>query len=526
MTRPVHSSAPPPRRAARAAQRVRIRIRRSAIATAAALLVGGSGLLAVATAYATTPTDAPTDLSAVTEVAPTETASAAPSVAATTAVETTADSTATPAPESTADAPIVSGSPSVDVAESAEIATAEHAVAASLPVDTPLSSISHLKVDIDTPLTATISFDYAITPGANIDETSLFVHISPDADSPPLKYWDVHFTKDGHFSETVSLPAGTYPLTIEGSVQCSGECSDVRAFYEGLFTVISVPYGDTFTMLTSDPEQTVSDDGDVTLSFGYDLRPGVDRDGASAVVAAYVVNDAGERIWFTVGGEEWLNIEGPGVFTDTLRLAPGTYTRHIASSYILHCDCGDVKDITEPYTFTVPDKADPTPTTTPTPTPTPTVTPTPEPTATHTPQPTGTASPSPSATAATVSLSTSTVSRGNQVTVSANGFAANEPVEIWLHSTPVKLLSTTASADGTASATVTISSGTDIGAHKIEVRGATTGSVYASLTVIAGLAVTGFDTTSTTMAGIGASVLLLVGIGFVLMARRRARTRS
>ena len=259
---------------------------------------------------------------------------------------------------------------------------------------------------------------------------------------------------------------------------------------------------------------------DVTLSFGYDLRPGVDRDGASAVVAAYVVNADGERIWFTVGGEEWLNVEGPGVFTDTLRLAPGTYTRHIASSYILHCDCGDVKDITEPYTFTVPEKVDPTPT--PTPTPEPTTTPT----STPTPQPTGTASPSPSATAAKVSLSTSTVSRGSQVTVTAGGFTAGEPAEIWLHSTPVKLLSTTASADGMVSATVTIPSGTDIGAHRIEVRGATTGSVYASLTVIDGLAVTGFDTTATTAAGIGASVLLLGGIGFVLVARRRAKTGS
>ncbi len=388
---------------------------------------------------------------------------------------------------------------------------------AALPIGTPLSSISHLNVDIDTPLTATISFDYAITDG--VDETSLFVQIPTDGGAP-LKSWDVHFTKDGHFSETVSLPAGTYPLTIEGSRECGVDCSDVRTFYEGLFTVISVPYGDTFTMLTSDPVQTVSDDGDVTLSFGYDLRPGVDRDGASAVVAAYVANAAGERIWFSSGGEEWLPIEGPGVFTDTLRLAPGTYTRHIASSYILHCDCGDVKDITEPYTFTVPEQVDPTPT------PTPTVTPTTTPTSTPTPQPTGTASPSPSATAAKVSLSTSTVSRGSQVTVTAGGFAAGESVEIWLHSTPVKLLSTTASADGTVSATVTVPSGTDIGAHKIEVRGSASGSVYASLTVIDGLAVTGFDTTTTTVAGLGATVLLLGGIGFVLMARRRAKTGS
>ncbi|WP_156495968.1 hypothetical protein [Microbacterium sp. T32] len=177
------------------------------------------------------------------------------------------------------------------------------------------------------------------------------------------------------------------------------------------------------------------------------------------------------------------------------------------------------------HVYTLPEDCN---TPSPSPTPTPTPTSTPEPTSTPTPEPTDTASPSPtaSASASSVSLSAGTVTRGSQLTVSASSFAANEPVEIWLHSTPVKLLSTTASADGTVSATVTIPSETEIGAHKIEVRGTTSGSVYAALTVIDGLAVTGFDTTATTPAGIGASMLLLGGIVVVLIARRRAKTGS
>ncbi|WP_307486890.1 hypothetical protein [Microbacterium trichothecenolyticum] len=108
----------------------------------------------------------------------------------------------------------------------------------------------------------------------------------------------------------------------------------------------------------------------------------------------------------------------------------------------------------------------------------------------------------------------------------ASGFAPGEAVEIWLHSTPIKLLSTTASADGTVSATITIPSGTDFGARKIEVRGATSGSVYASLIVTDGLALTGYDSTGTTAAGIGASALILGGIAFMMVARRRAKARA
>lgn len=321
------------------------------------------------------------------------------------------------------------------------------------------------------------------------------------------------------------LAAGLLVLTIGGTAQAASASTASEAG----------PYDDTYAMITSGPDQTVDASGDVTLSFGYDLRPGVEPERDNTPLEAYVVDGAENYTYFTGSDTtQFLDVTGPGVFTQTITLAPGTYTRYIRSYYVLNCDCFGTKDITQPFTFTVPEKVDPTPTptptVTPTPDPTPTATPEPtmEPTASPTPQPTETAFPSPTASASpvAVSLSSTTVARGNQVTVSASGLAAGESVEIWLHSTPVKLLSTTASADGTISKTVTIPSDAAIGSHRIEVRGATSGSAYASLTVANGLAVTGFDRTSTTATGIGASVLILGGIAFVLVARRRAGAHS
>ncbi|MBD8207785.1 hypothetical protein IFU08_12375 [Microbacterium sp. CFBP 8790] len=332
----------------------------------------------------------------------------------------------------------------------------------------------------------------------------------------------------GRAAATVLLATGLLVLTIGGTAQAASATPSAAG-----------PYDDTYAMITSGPDQTVDASGDVTLSFGYDLRPGVEPERDNTPLEAYVVDGAEKYTYFTGSDTtQFLDVTGPGAFTQTITLAPGTYTRYIRSYYVLNCDCFGTKDIVEPYTFTVPEKTDPTPTptpaVTPTPEPTPTATPQPttepttEPTTTPDPQPTETASPSPtvSASPVAVSLSSSTVARGNQVTVSASGFAAGESVEIWLHSTPVKLLSTAAGVDGTISKTVTIPSDAAIGSHKIEVRGATSGSAYASLTVAKGLAVTGFDRTSTTAAGIGASVLILGGIAFVLVARRRAGAHS
>lgn len=143
-----------------------------------------------------------------------------------------------------------------------------------------------------------------------------------------------------------------------------------------------------------------------------------------------------------------------------------------------------------------------------------------------TPTPTSTGMPAPSGTTdSAASLSATNVVPGGQVTVTASGLAANESVQIWLHSTPITLWSGTANADGTLSQRVTIPAGTEIGKHQIEVRGATTGSLWLNLTVSERLAETGFDSVASVGIGVGASVLLVAGAGFLtaaLVRRRRA----
>lgn len=286
---------------------------------------------------------------------------------------------------------------------------------------------------------------------------------------------------------------------------------------------------DTFVIITSGPEQTVTDDGDVTLTFGYDLRPGVDRDGQDAALEAHVVTAGGEWIYFpSSDGSDVTNVAGPGTFTSTISLAPGVYTRYIQSSYPLDCDCADYKDIAPPDVFTVPEAAGPTPTptasatATPVPTPVPTATPAP----TSSPEPTTTATPAPSSAptgggvSRSASLSSSTVTPGGTLTVTGRGYAPGEAIELWLHSTPVKLSSGTANADGTFSRTVTIPDTTTPGTHRIEVRAAG-GSTSLPLSVVAGLAVTGTSSGSVVIGGAAAACLLAVG-AFLMLVRRRA----
>jgi hypothetical protein len=289
-------------------------------------------------------------------------------------------------------------------------------------------------------------------------------------------------------------------------------------------------------MITSGPEQTVDSTGDVTLAFSYDLRPGVDRNGQDAVLESYVVTSSGDWIHFPApDGADIVKVEGPGTFTSTISLAPGTYTRHIQSSYPVQCDCYDAKDIAAPYFFTVPEATGPTPT--PTPTVTPTATPTPDPTPTAsptetpvpspTPEPTATASPVPSPTGgaepASASLSSSTVALGSKLTVTGRGYAPGEAVELWLHSTPVKLWTGTAGADGTFSQPVVIPDSTTPGMHHIEVRGATSGVSSLRLTVLGGLAVTGMDAATTTAGGVIGALLAAAGISLAVARRRTNR---
>lgn len=137
-------------------------------------------------------------------------------------------------------------------------------------------------------------------------------------------------------------------------------------------------------------------------------------------------------------------------------------------------------------------------------------------------------------------LSAPTVPATGALTVSGSGFGPGEALELWLHSTPQLLGSAVAAMDGSFSATVTIPAGTPAGQHRLEVRGAGSGSVWIPVTVTAApgsadagsaasrdtadgsqLAKTGMtDRVFTFVAGAGA--LLLLGAGLMGAARQRS----
>jgi hypothetical protein len=168
----------------------------------------------------------------------------------------------------------------------------------------------------------------------------------------------------------------------------------------------------------------------------------------------------------------------------------------------------------------------------PVPTPEPTAPPAPGPAPTTTPAPVPTTAPTaPDADAATVVLSADSVVAGGTVSITGTGFGADESVSATLNSVPRGLGSKQA-INGTVRMTVTIPADAEPGAHRIELRGATTAiSASAALRVTspAGtanrgdgtLANTGVDApavATTIAASLGA---LLLGAGALLWRRTR-----
>lgn len=151
--------------------------------------------------------------------------------------------------------------------------------------------------------------------------------------------------------------------------------------------------------------------------------------------------------------------------------------------------------------------------------------PTPDPEPSSSPTPTD--GPTLAPTDVMASVSDSTVTPGASDTVTASGFAPNEPVEILLHSEPVTLWSGVASASGTIQQTIVIPADTPLGDHRIEVRGATSGSAWVPITVSGGLARTGelaatggdYDVLPYLLGGSG--LVLAVGLAAILTTRRR-----
>jgi hypothetical protein len=216
------------------------------------------------------------------------------------------------------------------------------------------------------------------------------------------------------------------------------------------------------------------------------------------------------------GTIDFLTISSVGSYSKTFTLAPGNYNVSVGVHRIENCECGGPEPTmftTVPFTVTAV-----TPTPEPTPTPT-TPEPTPEPT-TPAPQPSETTAPATPA----ASLSATSILVGSGVTVTATGLAANEPVQIWIHSTPVELWTGAADASGALVQAIKIPADIPLGAHQIEVRGATSGSLWLNLTVRgAELAATGVDGSVGAGVGIGAATLLLGGAAVLLLAKQRRR---
>lgn len=127
-----------------------------------------------------------------------------------------------------------------------------------------------------------------------------------------------------------------------------------------------------------------------------------------------------------------------------------------------------------------------------------------------------------------VATNTSSTTPGGSMTVTGSNFVPNETITLTLHSTPVTLGTTSASASGTFSVTVTIPSDTTPGTHTILASGATgdsasttivvTGAISPPATVTSGLPFTGADIAA--VSGVGAIALALGGM-LVLTGRRR-----
>ena len=117
------------------------------------------------------------------------------------------------------------------------------------------------------------------------------------------------------------------------------------------------------------------------------------------------------------------------------------------------------------------------------------------------------------------------------VTVTGAGFAPTESLQVTLHSDPVDLALAASDAWGAFSTVVTVPRDTPPGAHRIEVRGAASGSAWANLTVTAAaaptgpLAVTGADLLPILLLTALALVALVGGAALIYSRSRPKRHR-
>ncbi|MBC7442661.1 MAG: carboxypeptidase regulatory-like domain-containing protein [Ramlibacter sp.] len=186
----------------------------------------------------------------------------------------------------------------------------------------------------------------------------------------------------------------------------------------------------------------------------------------------------------------------------------------------------------EPVVVSTPTPPTPTPVPNPVPGPTPTTaptTPTPPTTAPTTPTTAPAAAETVSVTVdgVTVTVPAAPIAQGGKIVVAADGFEPFEVVEIWLHSTPVRLGTLTANAQGEIRGTFSVPTGTPAGTHHIVMKdeaGVETQS--AAITVVAksattpALAHTGTDVSGGWFALV---FLLLGGLAVTVGARNRKK---
>jgi hypothetical protein len=199
----------------------------------------------------------------------------------------------------------------------------------------------------------------------------------------------------------------------------------------------------------------------------------------------------------------------------------------------IYMTVGDPTPTPEPTPTPTPEPTPPaTPEPTPTPTPEPTPTATPEPTPTATPEPTPTATPEPTPTPLiSINLDRSTVFAGGSVLVSASGFMPGSTVDLYIHSAPALLRSTTADASGSVAVSVAIASTTAVGMHHIEAVGVD--ALGAPLSLQEAIEVRALPATDTDVAagraasGPEAPILVGLGLGVLIVAGwRRGRLRT
>lgn len=188
----------------------------------------------------------------------------------------------------------------------------------------------------------------------------------------------------------------------------------------------------------------VTDPADATLAYSWTISGSGDP---VSIGSSYrpVADDAGKTLTLTVSATK------AGFLGSDAVLAP--------TATVLE---EEVEPTPEPTT-------EPTVEPTTEPTAEPTTEPTIDPTTDPTTDPTGGPTTSSPSSGLTVDLSATNITAGGTVTVLVTGAKAQSQVEIWLHSTPVKLATASAGADGTLSYSVTIPASTEAGTHRIRV---------------------------------------------------------